>query len=590
MKKIFLAIVVAMMASTGSAQMPKWMIEPVNDSIKVKVDNAILQTREGNKSSLWSMDGKLLYSTEYTILPFKNGVATLIDKSNNTIMGFVDMDGKMTALPGVQIAYSMPYFESDHLICWKEGNLTFYSKDGTEIEVPPYAKPYPMHRGYAPILTFVQPSKKKDPYFVYYTSYGPMHKYDMYINGETKNVDSKNIRFLSGIGSNGKGVAVIKDKLYWFNPNSDKFEPLLWGDEESEKRRHLSLDGDYEEYFSNLPVNGIEIQAKYGKKQKAVLRFDSHLLPEKFSFADEEIVFKDEPEAQGRYSSQLSAYGNGPYGIALDNKPVIPEQFESVGLTYGNRAMVKTDGKWGLIEILPDRTFSIRLNKGDDVAFRHQKFETQLRLDLPADISAKEARIEIPDSTGCIIDKTSRMTKDTESGNFVTYDCTLIIPDSLPDTSTSITYSPVEMSYDGFRMFDTPIAIKAWHLKSYNVDLIDSETSIADGTATFTINIQKDDVNSDFPFDVTIEADSVDVEFSKLSETRRKCIVQNLKEGDNNLSIIITEKGCPPSVFPFEIFYTKPKTKEKKQEEVVIRKKPESKKSESKKQTPRLEI
>lgn len=50
-------------------------------------------------------------------------------------------------------------------------------------------------------------------------------------------------------------------------------------------------------------------------------------------------------------------------------------------------------------------------------------------------------------------------------------------------------------------------------------------------------------------------------------------MVSNLKEGENTLNILVEEKGCPPSVFPFEIFYTKPVPKKKKKEEVIVRKK-----------------
>lgn len=155
------------------------------------------------------------------------------------------------------------------------------------------------------------------------------------------------------------------------------------------------------------------------------------------------------------------------------------------------------------------------------------------------------------------------------------YNCSLNILENLPDTMTNITYSPVSVSYDGISLFERPIDIKAWHLKYYNVDPIESETSISNGVASFTINInaQKNVGESDYPFEVRIEADSVSVQYEKISETRYKCLVSNFQEGDNNLNILVTEKGCPHSVFPFEVYYTKPVLKKKTQEAVVVRKK-----------------
>ena len=88
---------------------------------------------------------------------------------------------------------------------------------------------------------------------------------------------------------------------------------------------------------------------------------------------------------------------------------------------------------------------------------------------------------------------------------------------------------------------------------------------------------------------MTIKADSVSVETEKISETRRKFQVSNLKEGVNNLNILVTEKGCPPAVFPFEITYTKPVPRKKMQESAIIRKGEQTKKEQPKKEL-RIEL
>lgn len=587
MKKILLIILGMAPALGMTAQLPKWVIPPVNDTIFVKEDNCLLQTAEGRKSSLWTMDGNKVYSTDNTIQSFSDGVAA-VTSSDNTIVGIVDSEGKFTAIPTVSVAFGDPTFHDGYLAVNDGENIVYYKKDGRKADFPQAIKAYPFHRGYAPYLAYDQPDKKKDARYGYYKADGQPFPTYVYSNGESKYVEPKNIEFLSAVGSNGKGVGVIKGKLYWFNPENETFEPMLWGDGDSEKKRHLSLAEDYEKYFRYLPLDGAVIQAKYGKNQFAELRFDDKLVPVYFNFGGEEMKFSAPQKQASVYKSGISSFGERQFGLSLDNRKALPEQFDKVGLCNGNRAMVKKDGKWGVVEIHPDLDFSLRINKGDDVAFRHQKFETQIRLDFPAAISSKDARIEIPDSTGCILDKTSRETKDTESGNFLTYNCTLNIPQSLPDTITTITYSPVSISYDGLKLFDVALPIKAWHLKYYNVDPIESETMIANGVASFTININAQRIagEGDYSFEAKVEADSVAVEYEKLSETRYKYFVSNLKEGENILNILVIEKGCPPSVFPFEIYYTKPVPRKKKKEEVVVRKVT----PDTKKHTPRLEI
>lgn len=576
MKHIITSLLGLALCANASAQLPKWVIAPNYDQLSVKLDNSLLQTDSAGVTTLWTMDGRRLFTTPHKVHPFKDGVAVITKKDKNEIVGIVDKSGKFIAMPTIQVAYKHPYFEDGYLICNDKKGYSYYNLNGSKADFTSSVKSYPFHGGFAPFFTFDQPEKGKDPHYGYYRADGNKMAYRMIEKGEEKYVEPKNISFLSGIGANNRGVAVIKNKLYLFDPDTELFEPFLAGEGDSEKKRHLVLNGDYENYFLNLPTDVIEILAKYGNKQMALLQFDSQLRPVRFVLDGEEQTFEQPKQKAFEYSSDLKSYSaDDKFGLASASRQLLPQQFEEVGLLYGNKAFVKFNGKWGLIEILPEISYKLQINEGEDVAFRHQKFRTQIRLDLPAEISATDARLDLPVSSGCVIDKISRETKDTESGNYVAYDCYLNIPDSLPDTMTTITYSPVSITYDGLRLFDAPIDIKAWHLKYYNVDPIDSETTVTDGVASFTINIdaQKNVGESDYPFEVKIEADSVIVQCEKLSETRYKYLVSNLQEGNNDLDILVTEKGCPPSIFPFDIYYTKPVPKKKVKEAVIVRKK-----------------
>lgn len=576
MKKTAVASLGLILCGTAFAQLPKWLISPAYDELKVKVENSLLQTDSLGITSLWTKDGKCLFRTEHYVHPFKNGVAVITKKNSNELVGTVEPDGRYTEMPNVTVAYEHPCFEDEYLICNDSIGYSYYGKDAARAKFAQSVRSYPFYAGYAPFFTYEQMEKKKDPYYGYYRADGQAMRYRMMDKDKEKEVNHKDIRFLSRIGANERGVAVIKNKLYFFNPETELFEPFLYGDEESVKKRHLNLNGDYDKYFLDLPNDTVKIVAKYGKNKAALLQFDNELRPISFVFDGNEQIF-DEPEPQKfKYVSDLSSFGkDGKYGLSSKSGELLPPQFEEVGLVYDNKAFVRHNGKWGIIEVLPESAYKFRLNKGDDVAFRHQKFETQIRLDFPAEISAKDLRINVPESSGCIIDKTSRVTRDTESGNYVVYDCTLTIPENLPDTMTTITYSPISISYNDLHLFDTSIDIKAWHLKYYNVDIVESETSIKDGIALFTIDInaQKNVGENDYPFDVRIEADSVSVQYEKVSETCYKCLVSNLQEGINDLNILVTEKGCPPSVFPYEVFYTGPVSKKKAEEAILIRKK-----------------
>lgn len=574
MKRYLLTFICVMVAAGIRGQLPKWLINPSNDTIFVKIDNELLQTISDGESSLWSMDGKLLYKTSEDILPFSNGMATIVKKNQHKIMGAVDQAGKFISLPDLPIVYDNAYFEDGFLLSKNNDEYIYFKQDGSKADFPAITRAYPFHKGYASYFTYENMKKKKDPHYGYFKVNGKDIEYKINNNNNIKNLESKDIQFLSSIGDNGKGIAVINNKLYEFLPETETFEPLVWNDDDAEKKRQLTVDGDQD--FIDIQADSLTIHAKYGKNKTAVLKFNQELRPEEILFGENKIQIMSDATPSFNYSSELTTYRDKKaYGLSTSSKKVVPSQFEEVGLRFGRKAFVKLNGKWGLLEIIPNLDYSIKINKGEDIAFRHQKFETQVRLDLPSEITAQNANIDIPESTGLILDKTSRESKDTESGNFVTYNCTLNIPESLPDTITTITYEPIKVSYGGMFLFEVPITVKAWHYKYYNVDPIESETSISDGVASFTINInaQRNSGESDYPFDVKIEADSADISCEKLSETRYKCLVSNLQEGVNNINILVTEKGCPPSIFPFEVFYTKPVPRKKTKEAVVVRKK-----------------
>ena len=77
-----------------------------------------------------------------------------------------------------------------------------------------------------------------------------------------------------------------------------------------------------------------------------------------------------------------------------------------------------------------------------------------------------------------------------------------------------------------------------------------------------------------YPTSINIVTDSLLYsETQKISESRYKCQVFDLKEGSNDITIEIIEQGCPPISSPWRINYNKPSAKTKHKETVEIKKK-----------------
>ena len=108
MKRLLILTMLVFSVMIGYAQLPKWVIPPSNDTIFVKIDGQVIQSESNGQTTLWTMDGKKLYSTDQTILPFKDGVATILQKGKNVIVGFVDPHGNFTQLPRLTVAFDNP--------------------------------------------------------------------------------------------------------------------------------------------------------------------------------------------------------------------------------------------------------------------------------------------------------------------------------------------------------------------------------------------------------------------------------------------------------------------------------------------------
>ncbi len=127
--------------------------------------------------------------------------------------------------------------------------------------------------------------------------------------------------------------------------------------------------------------------------------------------------------------------------------------------SYGNRAFARKDGKWGLLELVPDKTVSIKFNDGKDLAFTHRTACAEMRVTLPKDL--KESKLDISaDENGVLtIDRESRKLHKSEDGSYLCYTCTATMPDSVCDSLITLRLPPVTVLYDGIAL--QAVAIEA---------------------------------------------------------------------------------------------------------------------------------
>ena len=548
--------------------MTRWIMQPGYDKIYIATGAPLFICDSLDTSSIWSMKGEKLAMTNDIIHPFKEGLSVTTKKNEKDVTGFYNSQGKFTSLKNFSVTYNEPFFKDGYLLVQSDDRYCFINENGEEEEFGSYVKMYPFSNGYATCFTYEQVDKLKNPYYTYIT----VDNSPMTFFYNDKVLDKEDVEFLSSVNDEGVAIAVVKHKVYLFDKNARKLEPVFSNRNETNVKRQVTVDGDITEYLLDMN-DSIIVQGKGSKKEFVRFTFDKMLRLTKIKYADRTKEYKLKSVEAEKYTSLLSSIKeNEKYGFTYHGETILPVQFDEVGFCLNDFAVVRIDNKWGMLAYDPNLKYRLIMHNGKDIAFRHKDVATTVKLELPVVISADKCRFDIDEKYGCIIDKISLETKNTENGNYVQYNCNLAIPDSLPDVITEIQY-PVQITYDGLKYPIVPIKTKAWHYKYINVDLDEAETTVDKGDVSFTINIsvEKQPGEIDYPFEVEIKADSLQSELAKISETRYKCKLFDLEEGVNNINIDILENGCPPSVFPFEITYTKPKPKVK--EEVKIEKK-----------------
>ena len=560
MKMALTALVVVLVSSHAAyGQMAKWAMRPGYDSIRLAAGVPVILTDSAGTTSLWSTDARLLASTTDSVAPFSNGFAVVLKKGTTDITGFYATDGTFTKLQGCKAVYGCPYFRDGYLLVDKQGRHKLICTDGSGDPFGSFVTMYPYTNGYACCTMYRDMENLEGTYYYYVdTDKNPIK---LMLNKEDE-AENDEVSFLSSLNDDGLGIAIVKHRVYMYDKGLGMLRPVFV-DDKAEKKRQVRVGGHFSESMY-MEGDTTVVWARASKKDTVFFRFDKMMRLVSVKYPKRTDTYHSRHIGPLKLKGDFAAEKRegGKYAVTQGQKTILPPQFEGGGISVGKYLAVRKDGKWGMLEIDENASYRMSMNKGNAIAFRHQKYETTVRLDLPADIKAEVCSFDIPSGNGCTIDKTSVQTRNTDSGNFVQYNCVLTIPDSLPDHITEITY-PVSMTCDGINYPDSKLTVKAWHYKYVNMDLSREEIKFERGIVEFILNMTADKLagENDYPLTVQVVEDSTAarVDLIKLSETRYKCRLYSPVEGINRLVVSVIENGCPPSYFPFEINYIKPK-------------------------------
>lgn len=561
MKQSIIFSLLILASFSARAQLVQWAVKPMCDTIYIKNFN-LLQGENGKDNILWSLDGKSLFATANQIKPFSSGVAIVQIPNSSSLEGFVDTNGIFKELPHTTSAHGYPYFEDDFLVAMSDGQYILYNKEGKALPLPQLQALYPFSNKFASYFAYQNQYKKKNPFFGFINSDGNAVKnFVIKDNDKMKVIEPKDISFLSAIDhSSGKALAIVKNKLYWFDKSEMALLPILTDD----KKKQFELENDKWLKTFEFPADSLTIVAKCGKDKTVEFRFDKllRLLPDNLSASSSNNATKQYNVPS--FPTDLSEIRDGDeYGLILNYKDTIPTQFEKIGVRYGNRALVKTDGRWGALEVLPNCDYAYQLNGGKEIKFGHRTAKTTLRVDLPDNVVSDDVEIEIPGFSGVSIDHRSRESKNTKKENYVAYTCYLDIPAEITDTLSTFSFGPVALRVDGVRLPDRMIKAPSQFLIPYTIEFPEPSAEVSMGKAVFNVVINNNDsIDNAYQYDVSLQSESLSGMAEKVSDNAYMCTVENLTPGINDINLTVTEKACPTSIFPIKINYSKVGKKE----------------------------
>lgn len=561
MKKTLFLIFSLLLSLSAGAQISRWAIRPQYDNLRIAKGAPVILGDSLGNTIMWNMEAKRLAMTKDSILPFVEDMGVTIAKGTDIVTGFFTTEGKFYRLDDCRVAHNMPYFSDGYLLLQGSYGYRIINKKGKDAIQGYYDAIYPFKNGFSACMTYENAEKKKNPYFIYLTT---VERNIEFTYGK-KTFDPEDVQFLSSIGDNGMGIAVIKDKVYHFNSNTLELTPVLPTLDEKNLKRQVEVIERDDQFLIDMQ-DSIIIRAKSNKSQHVRFHFNPRLVLTKIVYADREETFEEGSALETVYPSSMQAVKGekGKWGVEYKGTTVLPAQFDSVAFCLNDYAAVCSRGKWGMVYYDQSVKYSFVINDKQDIPFRHKNLKTTIELKLPSEILANDCSFDIDPVYGCVIDKISRERKNTEHGNYLKYNCTLTIPDSLPEKLMDIMY-PIDMVYDGIKQPTYNLKTKAWYVKYIDVDIDKADATIYKGDVSFKIKLSINRLSGEAPvyFSVDIDADSLRSKCDPSSEQMYIGYLYGLAEGVNHVNIIVKEDGCPPSVFPFEITYIKPKQKTK---------------------------
>jgi hypothetical protein len=559
---------------TTQGQVALWKLYPKYDTI-YKPEGAyyIVTHNDGcQTSTLWTLtDFQEICNINGKMYKIQDGVAVYTEQNNDLIRGFIHNTGATVKLGGQDKYYvdpQYPYFSNEHLVVQDQSkHYRYLFKTGSSSKYH-YKKAYPFFNGYSSCEYYLDQINNKNP------QYGLLNSEMRFVQFRYRKTlyTNKDIDFVSSVNDEHIAILIAKKRVFLFHSETNTLTPLYSRSNDSNDRNQTKLS----DVLSNSLIkkdNQCGLIVTCGRNDTVNIIFDKYMRTKYIKYTDTIIYYtKHETSPQSILSTIEINKGEGGCGISYGNHEMLAPQFEEASSCYGNLVIVRKNGKYGVLQILPERRFNAQFYEYNNTAipFVHKELKTTIQIDIPQEIPGDSAHILFTTLPNCKIDRSSRRVNSSQTTNWIQYDCILDIPPALFKQETAELEIPYQILYTGII---SPIQYlkKRATIRKYWSANVDNEKMYDGDSLSFGLNLEySDPLTRDAKYGVSVtvlpkETCTIDT----FTFTKYRCTAHQVKRGKNKFKIIIAEDGFPPTIIPHTIDYEPPEPQTSEVPEVI---------------------
>ena len=531
------------MGTCLQAQIPTWVLHPTYDKIKPLNNGNFVVSKNGRQGMLNAQEQEIL-PIKYDKVEFFSGDMGLL-YNDNRFVGYTDDQGQQKDVTDKGYkTYILDRF-SDGYLAVKNASGYYYLSPRRDMPLGPYTEACPFSEGYAWVKVPKSAKHVTDGNFTFdVLSAQTGQPATLMLDGYLK----EDIDFIS-TSSNHRSIIVLKKRFYEYNYRTETLTPLSTDADGDERGRVMANERPVKVNFEG---DRFIIQFKQG-----YMTFDPLMRLTGITYNGQPTQTFEVPQppvlTMQSAITPTTSEGTQLLGLKYLGKDVLSAQFDAVDRRWDDFALVKLNGRYGVIKFEPKHNCRFTLNENKNVGFEHKTVNSSIKVICPPFMQLPLMSITSLDNT-CTVNIDTRQESSNVETAVLSYDCTLQLPDDIGLNQAKATTARLAINYDGLTFTPTEIPFRAWYINNYTVQLLSHQLQGDELTAEIRISntSQRDGANY-FRIVNIVADDSLDCSLSKLTEEVYSASLSGITGNIVRFTVNITEDGCPTIPYPFTI-------------------------------------